>query len=299
MKRTRLWISLMLVGLSYTQQVKAGLIEMGGFQIQVEQKGDAGVGIEEPPEEKDDRGGQGWTPPVQTETPPVAEGQTETPEPSSWEWEPLPEEEPVAGEETDTRVPAQQADGTVGEDIGLMPAEPPIEIPVPEGSVQETAKVLQEEQEVERVAQQEGQALEGGQETDGDKTEGQEIEDKRPEGTETEKKKTEDGKIGDKEKKEKRRIKDRIRFVHEDLSRLSDTGSLAVRLEGEQEVCVLSCAVNRKECAYRWEKGCMIPVDTFLQKGMNCLEIVVLLPDGQVLSMDPWYFSCGVGLAVL
>ena len=43
----------------------------------------------------------------------------------------------------------------------------------------------------------------------------------------------------------------------------------------------------------------MIPVDTFLQKGMNCLKITVLLPDGQVVSMDPWYFSCGVGLAVL
>ena len=62
---------------------------------------------------------------------------------------------------------------------------------------------------------------------------------------------------------------------------------------------MLSCTVNRRECAYRWEGGCLLPVDPLLQKGMNCMELLVLLGDGQMFTMEPWYFSCGVGPAML
>lgn len=32
---------------------------------------------------------------------------------------------------------------------------------------------------------------------------------------------------------------------------------------------------------------------------VKVLEISVLLGDGEIISMEPWYFSCGVGPAML
>lgn len=301
MKKTWMWISLILVSLACAQQVRASFIDMGGFQIQVEQKEGTGertgagteteTAIESPPEKDvhEDHEEQGEAPPVQTETIPVEEGQTgegaqqtETPEPSFGEWEPFLEEETVTAAQETGVWPSVQPEEAVGGEIDLMPEESRMGVILQEDSGQEATQIIQEEPEMSRDVQQEGQEMEGGQGSDGERTQEQERRDR----------KAEDERAGDKKGPP-------IRFVHEDLARLSDRGDLAVRLEGEQEVCVLSCAVNHRESAYRWEDGCMIPVDTFLQKGMNCLKITVLLPDGQVVSMDPWYFSCGVGLAVL
>lgn len=303
MKKMWIWISLILVSLVCAQQVRASFIDMGGFQIQVEQKEGTGertaagtetvtATVTECPPERDaheECEKQEAMSSVQTETVPVEEGQTgegvqqtETPEPSLGEWEPFFGEDPVTAAQETEVWPSVQQEEAVGGEIDLMPEESRIGVIVQEDSGQEATQIIQGEPEMGRDAQPEGQEMEREQGSDGERAQGQGRKER----------KTADGRTGDEKGPP-------IRFVHKDLARLSDRGDLAVRLEGEQQVCVLSCAVNHRESAYRWEDGCMIPVDTFLQKGMNCLKITVLLPDGQVISMDPWYFSCGVGLAVL
>lgn len=93
--------------------------------------------------------------------------------------------------------------------------------------------------------------------------------------------------------------KQKIQFIHDESPRLKSGTVPSVQLMGQQEVCVISCAVNHIECACRWEGDRLLPVEPVLKKGINCLEISVLSEEGQVISMESWYFSCGVGSAML
>ena len=91
----------------------------------------------------------------------------------------------------------------------------------------------------------------------------------------------------------------KVQFIHDESPRLKSGAVPSVQLAGQQEICVISYAVNHIECACRWEGDRLLPVEPVLKKGINCLEISVLSEDGQVISMEPWYFSCGVGSAML
>lgn len=282
MKKIWMHMCLLSVSLACTLQVEAGFMDMGGFQIQVEQKEDTEIG---PQTEEDDREKLEKASPAPEGTDLAAEEQTTRQEKDAQQAEipgsrseegqtSVEEEEPVQEQEAEGIWTAFQQDtGTAEEDI----------VPVPEW-IQEGAGILQEEGQEDIKAEtikpvREEQKV---QETVGSGQEETEEEQRRVQRRSRGRGKTEV-----------------IRFAHEDCTRIVGKGSLAVRLEGEQEVCILSCAVDHKECAYRWEHGCLVPVDTPVQKGLNCLEVSVLLPDGQIVAMEPWYFSCGVGLAVL
>lgn len=291
MKKIWLRISLSVIGLVSTLQVWAAPIDMGGFQIEVGAGGDVGIQTDQSGDEK--------TEPIPSL--PAGEGQREedvpavqtgTPIPQAEPWETFPGEESAPEQETDRRMLPQAEAGSPGEStdpfFDMIQEEPVIQ----EEGREEMAEMIQESQAQAAYPEQDRQdGPEKGEKENGDKKEDDDKEVDKIDVNKREKNKRK-AKAGEK-------AQQKIRFVHEDLTRLSDIGSLAVRLEGEEAVCVLSCTVNRRECAYRWEGGCLLPVDPLLQKGMNCMELLVLLGDGQMFTMEPWYFSCGVGPAML
>lgn len=295
MRKTWIYMSLLSLSLACTLRVEADFIDMGGFQIQVEQKEDTEAETG-PQTGEEDREKLEKTSPVPEEQIKGQEKEVEKAEAPGFpsEEEISPEEEGSEEKRSEEEGPAEEqgAEGVwmaVQQDTGIV-----------EGDI---APVLEEIQEEAGILQgQEGQ--EGIDPACGEKEVQEDIKPARGEKERQETAGSPQVEKGEKEERVRRGSRGRekteeIRFVHEDVTRILGKGSLAVRLEGEQEVCILSYAVDHKECAYRWEQGCLVPLDASIQKGVNCLEISVLLPDGQIVSMEPWYFSCGAGLAVL
>lgn len=269
--------------------VQAETIDMGGFQIQVGEK--TGSGTEAP---------EGVSPQPEKEQNSGKRQEAEMPAQSP---ESNPQEIPSVYWETEeqetTALPGEEAVWGTGEaDVEEERAGEEIlevyQLPA-EGAVTE-----------ETYDSGEGEGLQADPGTD---TSGGDPEDHRGDPEETEKGKREenggeDQKNPKSEEKEKagergRKKKKKVEFIHSSFSRLKPGQALSVYLKGRQEICVISYAVNHQECAFRWEGNRLIPVEPPFRKGMNSLEISVFSEEGRVISMEPWYFSCGVGSAML
>lgn len=294
---TKMWIcaGILVVGMT-TCTIRAEVVDMGGFQIQIGQK--PGGGIESAGQDTQ-KNGQTQKQEKVTEAPRESSGGIFYEEPYT---EPVQE---LYTESSPMSSPMEQEEA-VQEEVQELAGQSGQEA---EGFFLETGSMEQDDLWTETETGADGNAFsgEGGSQEPGAQmqedtaVQPQESTDLGYRGAESEKIRKDNGgkkEIETGESKTGSEVQE-IQFLHDDVVRIKPGAAPSVRLKGQQEACVISYAVNRRECACRWEGDRLIPVEPVFRKGMNCLEISVFSEDGQVISMKPWYFSCGVGAAML
>lgn len=310
--RKRLWICAGLLAVSMTCTIHAEVVDMGGFQIQVGQKSDEMAGTQDKTgNDTQKKNGQ-----VSRAENAVKTQQETSREPSCEQYAEPNQERQAAVDRAEAQNPSGQAVQEQQESVwtetgSAVPSDPWMqgdvreeeqiyfdgvwqqeeriqtrETQIQEERIQGQEAVEAEIQQPETKETKETEKNEKGQKTAAEENEGNPKKQKKAKGRQT-------------EQEEKEHSRHEVQFVHAESMRLKSQTVPSVRLKGEQEVCVLSYAVNHQECACRWEGNRLFPVEPPLRKGMNCLEISVFAEDGQVISMEPWYFSCGVGSAML
>ena len=305
-------MGILAVGMT-TCTIRAEVVDMGGFQIQIGQKPDSGM----EQERKDTQREEGQMPKTDREK--VAEVPRESSGGISYEeWYTEPVQEPRTVDSSAERQESVQEEiedlpgQSLQQEELFYPGAEGIEqvYLFPEGESGTDGSAFLDEnqgqgQSMQRQEETAGQAgkpadvEKGGAESGSIQADNSEKGDSRTAGSKTAEKrqKTLAGQM--KKGGEKGDSRHEIQFIHDESARLKSGTVPSVQLIGKQEVCVISYAVNRQECACRWEEDRLLPVEPVLNKGMNCLEISVLSEDGRVISMEPWYFSCGVGFAML
>lgn len=283
MYRKRKWAAAGILALALACKVHGETINMGGFQIEVGQKQDS---------QEESRGGNSR----QQKNGQIWQRATETPEGN-----PVESSGEISEEYPDTEYQ--------GEIIQRAP-DPITEVWEPEiqwgaGGGAYDPPISEE---IIQIYEQPEEGS-GAEDSTGPSDSGQQIEVPEPEKKETkvpeaqteEKKRAEERKETEETDKgeQKTARQEGLQFIHGNFSRLGPGTLPVVRLRGRQEVCLVSYAVNRQECGCRWEGDQLVPVDPPLRKGVNCLEISVFSEEGKVISMEPWYFSCGAGTAML
>lgn len=299
MNRKRKWITAGILAVSLTCTAHAETIDMGGFQIQVGQK--QNIETESPDRNStQQKSGQASWQKQETEIPektseensggisvehPYVESQAGTPQQAT---DSAPE---VWGQTGQSEPELEEQTYPVSEEIVQIYQWPESE---PGGETVDASGTGQQEEK-----------LQAGEETEMQK-QNPSYENKAQEKPKDEKKAGEDKDAKEKQqnaeiqkKTEKTAAKQEVQFIHSDFIRLKSGMLPSVRIKGQQEICVVSYAVNHQECACRWAGNRLLPVDPPLRKGINCLEISVFSEEGRVISMEPWYFSCGVGSAML
>ncbi len=287
MKRRWMQAGLMALGLVSAISVQVGAVEMGGFQIQVGPVQEEGMEIE--------RNMQGEQEAVVTniceEIPDscVSASDIEAEEEVST----LSQPDDFMVSEAEERGDYQQENGESGQ--AETWEEPQVDMQSAEEAECYPDVVWQEESfsEIGRREMTEPEAVD----SEPDIVSAQRMEEAEH-AEEIREEKSEKKELGSK-KSEKSKKESGVRLIHENFDRLSPEKSLGVCLEGVQEACVLSYTVNHKECACQWEGRYLLPVNPPLKKGINCLEVSLLLKNGQEVTMEPWLFSCGVGPAML
>lgn len=304
-------MGILAVGMT-TCTIRAEVVDMGGFQIQIGQKPDSGM----EQERKDTQREDGQMP--KTEREKVAEVPRESSGGISYEeWYTEPVQEPRTVDSSAERQEAVQEEiedlpgqslqqeelfypGAEGiEQVYLFPEG---ESGIDGGALDENQGQGQSMQRQEETAGQAGEPADvekGGAGSGSIQADNSEKGDSRTAGSKTAEKRQKTLAGQTKKGGEKGDSSHEIQFIHDESARLKSGTVPSVQLIGKQEICVISYAVNRQECACRWEADRLLPVEPVLNKGMNCLEISVLSEDGRVISMEPWYFSCGVGFAML
>lgn len=309
-KKSWIWAGILAAGMT-TCTIRAEVVDMGGFQIQIGQKSGAGMETEGPGTQQ--KHGQ-----IQnTEREKVTEAPRENAGGNSYEesyTEPV--QEPQTGEPSAQMQGAEQeADRHFTDLPGQSLQQEELFYPGAERieQVYQWAEAESEEAENAFLDEHQGQGQEqpAGQagEPEDLKKSGGESGNTQAGSREKGDHKTAGGKTPSEKQKppagqpetdsKKRDSRQKIQFIHDGAVRMKSGAVPSVQLTGQQEVCVISCAVNQQECACRWEGDRILPVEPVLKKGINCLEISVLSEEGQVISMEPWYFSCGVGFAML
>ncbi|MCI8732332.1 MAG: hypothetical protein HFH57_14675 [Lachnospiraceae bacterium] len=313
----KLWLcaGILAAGMS-TCTIRAEVVDMGGFQIQIGQKS----GVEMEPERKDTQQKQGQAQNTKREK--VTEIPVENSGGISYEeWDTEPVQESQTGEAS---LEMQGAAQEVIQDFANLPGQSLQQEELfytgtesteqeylfteeesgtdgntflDENQGQGQAAGMQEETtgqagkqaDLEKDGAQSGAIQADNSEKGDDETAGRK--------TSSEKRKTLAGQS--ETDRGQRDSRQKVQFIHDESPRLKSGAVPSVQLAGQQEICVISYAVNHIECACRWEGDRLLPVEPVLKKGINCLEISVLSEDGQVIFMEPWYFSCGVGSAML